>query len=173
MLVSINYSHWGSPKLWYGVPESHREKFDKVAKSKIAMLVKKDPNILLDIITMISPAYLASQGVKIYKTLQKPGEFILTLPGSYHGGFSTGPNVGEAVNFVSKSWLEYGFKCQEVYRKSREKIPVFPIDWLVIENLRNVDKIRVDEETKWSLKRALAKVMKEEWKSRKKFNQYY
>jgi histone demethylase JARID1 len=22
MLPSINYSHWGKPKLWYGVPES-------------------------------------------------------------------------------------------------------------------------------------------------------
>jgi len=60
MLYSINYSHWGKPKLWYGVPESHRERFDKAAKSKIALLFKKDPNILLDIITMISPAYLAS-----------------------------------------------------------------------------------------------------------------
>jgi histone demethylase JARID1 len=59
MLYSINYSHWGKPKLWYGVPESNRERFEKAVKSKIALLFKKDPNILLDIITMVSPAYLA------------------------------------------------------------------------------------------------------------------
>lgn len=40
-----------------------------------------------------------------------PGEFIVTFPGSYHAGFSTGFNVGEAVNFVTKDWIKYGFKC--------------------------------------------------------------
>ena len=32
MLPSINYSHYGKPKLWYGVPENNREKFDRVVK---------------------------------------------------------------------------------------------------------------------------------------------
>ena len=58
MLHSINYSHYGKPKLWYAVPEAHREKFDRVVKDKLSLLFKKDPNILLDVITMISPAYL-------------------------------------------------------------------------------------------------------------------
>jgi hypothetical protein len=49
--------------------------------------------------------------VKVYKTLQMPGEYILTFPGSYHAGFSMGMNIGEAVNFVSKSWFDYGIKC--------------------------------------------------------------
>lgn len=68
-----------------------------------------------------------------------PGEYILTFPGAYHAGFSTGLNIGEAVNFVTKSWFDYGLKCQEIYRKSREKIPVFPIDWLLVENIQNLD----------------------------------
>jgi len=63
MLYSINYSHWGKPKLWYGIPESHKDRFEKAVKSKLALLFKKDPNILLDIITMVSPAYLASKNV--------------------------------------------------------------------------------------------------------------
>lgn len=63
MLYSINYNHWGKPKLWYGVPESHKEKFEKAVKTKIALLFKKDPNLLLDIVTMISPSYLVSQKV--------------------------------------------------------------------------------------------------------------
>lgn len=63
MLYSINYSHYGKPKLWYAVPYFDKQKFEKAVKSKIALLFKKDPNILLDIITMISPAYLASQKV--------------------------------------------------------------------------------------------------------------
>ena len=139
MLYSVNYNHWGKPKIWYGVPESDRDKFDKAAKQKLALVFKKDPNLLLDIITMINPAYLVQQKVTVYKTLQMPGEFILTFPGAYHAGFSTGLNIGEAVNFASKSWIPHGLKCQDIYRRSREKIPVFPIDWLVIENIRNIN----------------------------------
>lgn len=65
MLYSINYNHWGKPKLWYGVPDSDREKFEKAVKSKVALLFKKDPNILLDIITMISPGYLVKNKVSL------------------------------------------------------------------------------------------------------------
>jgi len=95
-----------------------------------------------------------------------PGEYILTFPGSYHAGFSTGLNIGEAVNFVSKSWFSYGLKCQEIYRKSREKIPVFPIDWLLIENIRNLDTIQIDLETKLKLRDQYRKIVKDERKAR-------
>lgn len=96
--------------------------------------------------------------MKVFKTLQHPGEYILTFPGSYHAGFSTGVNIGEAVNFVSQSWLKYGFKCQQIYRKTREKIPVFPIDWLVVENIRSLKNIQLDLETKTKLKEAYEKI---------------
>ncbi|CDW79070.1 lysine-specific demethylase 5b [Stylonychia lemnae] len=166
MLYSINYNHWGKPKLWYGVSEDYREKFEKAVKTKVALLFKKDPNLLMDIITMISPHYLVQQKVKVYKTLQMPGEFILTFPGAYHAGFSTGFNIGEAVNFVTKSWFDYGLKCQEIYRRTREKIPVFPMDWLLIENIQNLDKINLDLETRLKLKEIYVKVFREEKKQR-------
>lgn len=90
----------------------------------------------------------------------------MTFPGAYHAGFSTGLNIGEAVNFVSKSWFDYGVQCQEIYRKSREKIPVFPIDWLVIENIMNIDSIKLDLESKLKLKEVYTKIFKEEKKAR-------
>jgi histone demethylase JARID1 len=40
MLYSINYNHWGKPKLWYGVAEDQREKFEKAVKSKVSLLFK-------------------------------------------------------------------------------------------------------------------------------------
>ena len=141
MLYSINYAHWGQPKQWYAVPESDRERFEKAVKQKVSLLFKKDPNILLDIVTMVSPAYLQQQRVKVYKTLQKPGEYILTLPGSYHAGLSTGLNIGEAVNFATRTWFDYGPKCNDLYRRTREKIPVFPIEWLVTENVRSLETV--------------------------------
>lgn len=77
-----------------------------------------------------------------------PGEFILTFPGSYHAGFSTGLNVGEAVNFVTSSWFEHGLKGYQIYQKSREKIPVFPLEWVLVENIRNLDNINISLESK-------------------------
>lgn len=65
MLYSVNYNHWGKPKLWYGVPEDHRERFEKAARQKNFLLFKKDPNILHDINTMIYPGYLQQQKVSL------------------------------------------------------------------------------------------------------------
>lgn len=90
----------------------------------------------------------------------------MTFPGAYHAGFSTGLNIGEAVNFVSKSWFDHGLKCQEIYRKSREKIPVFPIDWLLVENIANLDSTALDLETKTKLKEVYIKILREEKKQR-------
>jgi JmjC domain, hydroxylase len=92
-----------------------------------------------------------------------PGEYILTFPGSYHAGFSTGINIGEAVNFVSRSWFDFGFKCQEIYRATREKIPVLPIDWLIIENILNLDYSKgIEPETKVKLRDSFSRIVKEE-----------
>lgn len=63
MLNSINYSHWGKGKQWYCVPESDREKFEKACQQRLALLFKEDPNILHDMVTMISPSFLAQNGV--------------------------------------------------------------------------------------------------------------
>ena len=112
------------------------------------MLFKEDPNILMDIVTMIDPTYFLNNGVKVFKTLQMPGEFVLTFPGSYHAGFSLGLNIGEACNFMSKSWVKYGLQCQEIYRKTREKIGVFPIEWLLTQNMIHMDSVKLDIETK-------------------------
>ena len=75
----------------------------------------------------------------------------MTLPGAYHAGFSTGLNIGEAGNFAAKTWFPYGYKCQDLYRKSGEKIPVFPIEWLLVQNALYIEKIDLDSETKMIL----------------------
>jgi len=77
-----------------------------------------------------------------------PGQFVLTFPGSYHAGFSLGLNVGEACNFMSKSWLPHGQRCAQIYRQTREKIGVLPMDWLVTQNIVHFATINVDSETK-------------------------
>ncbi len=56
--------------------------------------------MLSKITCMIHPLEVARQGIKIYKTYQSRGQYVCTLFGAYHCGFSTGFNVAEAVNFV-------------------------------------------------------------------------
>lgn len=101
-----------------------------------------------------------------------PGEFILTFPGAYHAGFSTGLNIGEAVNFVTKSWFDYGLKCLDIYRRTREKIPVFPIDWLLLENISNLDKINLDLESRIKLKEMYLRTFREEKKQRENIERF-
>jgi hypothetical protein len=133
-MYSINYMHEGRGKMWYAIPGDKRTKFEQVAKNKFRKLSKDDPNFLYNINSMICPDYLSKNGVTVYSTLQKPGEFILTFPESYHAGFSFGFNVAEAVNFTCPSWLKHAEKVMKIYFKSREKVPVFPLQWLILES---------------------------------------
>ena len=57
--------------------------------------------------------------MRVLRTVQQPGEFILTFPDAYHAGFSTGVNIAEAVNFASESWIPYGVRSYTQYRKSK------------------------------------------------------
>ena len=152
MMYSINYMHQGFGKMWYAIPSQDRLKFERVTKQKLQEQNKEDSNFLLNINTMISPGYLAERGVTVYSTLQEPGEFILTFPESYHAGFSAGFNVAEAVNFAAPSWLGYVDKAMDIYFKSREKVPVFPFQWLTIENILNKDVQIIKDVNKDSFK---------------------
>lgn len=39
---------------------------------------------------MFPPNILLEHDVPVYKAVQKPGEFVITFPRSYHAGFSHG-----------------------------------------------------------------------------------
>ena len=41
-----------------------------------------------------------------------------------------------------------------LYRATREKIPVFPCEWLLIKNIENLDKIKIDKETRTAIANA-------------------
>lgn len=53
----------------------------------------------------------------VYRAYQEPGDFIVTFPRAYHGGFGNGYNVGEAVNFALRDWFPYGVDCQKRHRR--------------------------------------------------------
>jgi len=117
-LYSINYNHKGAPKRWYGVPGTKEaaDGLEKVFKSYLSMKMRDVPDLLHHITTMFSPRLLQNADVPVCKLLQHEGEFVITFPRAFHGGFSLGPNVGEAVNFATHDWIAYGSDANERYR---------------------------------------------------------
>jgi len=55
----------------------------------------------------LNPIFALNKNIPVYRTDQKPGEFIITFPDVYHGGFSHGFNCGEAVNIVTPEWIPF------------------------------------------------------------------
>eukprot|EP00258_Populus_trichocarpa_P036652 XP_024452671.1 lysine-specific demethylase 5B isoform X1 [Populus trichocarpa] len=113
---SMNYLHWGEPKCWYSVPGSEAGAFEKVMRSSLPDLFDAQPDLLFQLVTMLNPSVLQDNRVPVYTVLQEPGNFVITFPRSYHGGFNFGLNCAEAVNFAPADWLPYGGFGAELYK---------------------------------------------------------
>eukprot|EP01129_Flabellula_baltica_P004189 TRINITY_DN1432_c0_g1_i4.p1 TRINITY_DN1432_c0_g1~~TRINITY_DN1432_c0_g1_i4.p1 ORF type:complete len:326 (+),score=67.87 TRINITY_DN1432_c0_g1_i4:681-1658(+) len=108
-LYSINYIHKGSGKLWYGIPCTDGEKFEKVVDEFLPNYEKCE-NFLRHKTTLISPFALQKMdpSISICTTVQEEGQFMITFPYAYHQGFNLGYNVAESVNFALDDWLSHG-----------------------------------------------------------------
>jgi histone demethylase JARID1 len=145
--ASINYVHWGEPKTWYGVPGSHADAFEMTAKELAPELFEVRPDILTGIVTMFNPFDMLARGVPVYRTTQSAGEFVLTFPRAYHGGFNNGFNCAEAVNFATRDWLPFGASCLQRY-KDLNKMPVVAHDSFIC-NLGDLCCTRVERYAAW------------------------
>ena len=87
---SVNYVHWGDTKTWYGVPSSDAKKFEEAMRQELPELFAAQPDLLFHITTMMHPNKLKKYGVRVVKTHQQWGEFVITFPQSYHAGFNQG-----------------------------------------------------------------------------------
>ncbi|CAH1448629.1 unnamed protein product [Lactuca virosa] len=123
-LYSVNYMHWGDPKMWYGVPGSHANALEDAMRKHLPDLFKEQPDLLHQLVTQLSPKVLKSEGVPVYRASQCCGEFIVTFPRAYHAGFNCGFNCAEAVNVAPVDWLEHGQGAVEVYSQQRRKTSI-------------------------------------------------
>ncbi|CAK9141883.1 unnamed protein product [Ilex paraguariensis] len=118
---SMNYLHWGEPKCWYSVPGNEASAFEKVMRDSLPDLFDAQPDLLFQLVTMLNPSVLQENRVPVYSVLQEPGNFVITFPRSYHGGFNFGLNCAEAVNFAPADWLPhggFGAERYQLYRKA-------------------------------------------------------
>ncbi|KAG0239655.1 hypothetical protein BGX31_002584 [Mortierella sp. GBA43] len=128
---SINYMHWGETKTWYGIPASDALKFEDTMRDSVPELFEHQPDLLFQLVTMLSPGRLVENGVKVVALDQRPGQFVVTFPQAYHAGFNHGFNFAEAVNFAPPDWCQFGVDCALRYKEHR-KHPVFSHDELII-----------------------------------------
>lgn len=129
---SANYQHLGATKTWYGIPGADALKFEAALRANVPDLMEKQPNLMFQLVTMLSPQTLLKFGVRVYACDQKPGQFVVTYPRAYHGGFNQGFNVNEAVNFAPPDWVDFGTESVKVYKKFK-KPPVFSHDELLLK----------------------------------------
>ncbi|SCV69106.1 BQ2448_2126 [Microbotryum intermedium] len=128
---SINYHHFGDTKTWYGIPGDDDEKLEAAMKLAAPELFDQHPDLMWQLVTLMSPGRLKKHGVRVCACDQRPNEFVITFPRAYHSGFNHGFNFNEAVNFALPDWLPTGIACVERYRLIG-KNPVFSHDELLI-----------------------------------------
>ncbi|KAB2058890.1 hypothetical protein ES319_A11G265100v1 [Gossypium barbadense] len=123
-LYSLNFMHWGAPKIWYGVPGKDAPKLEEAMKKHLPDLFDEQPDLLHKLVTQLSPSILKSEGVPVYRCVQNAGEFVLTFPRAYHAGFNCGFNCAEAVNVAPVDWLPHGQIAIELYREQGRKTSI-------------------------------------------------
>ncbi|XP_057477100.1 putative lysine-specific demethylase JMJ16 [Actinidia eriantha] len=123
-LYSLNYMHWGAPKIWYGVPGDDALKLEAAMRKHLPDLFEEQPDLLHKLVTQLSPSILKADGVPVYRCVQNPGEFVLTFPRAYHSGFNCGFNCAEAVNVAPVDWLPHGQNAIELYREQGRKTSI-------------------------------------------------
>ncbi|KAJ2780313.1 hypothetical protein GGI15_003585 [Coemansia interrupta] len=128
---SVNYMHWGDTKTWYGVPGAHATQFEDAMRAAVPQLFADQPDLLMQLVTMLSPEVLVARGVPVVTCDQRAGEFVLTFPQSYHAGFNQGVNFNEAVNFATPDWLPFDVPSVRRYQHYARN-PVFSHDELIV-----------------------------------------
>lgn len=114
--LSANYCHMGATKKWYGIPSAYADQFEELMKKSAPDLFKKQPDLLHQLVTLLSPMTLVKNNIPVVYADQQPNEFVITYPRVYHAGFNCGFNFNEAVNFTMNNWLEFGERSVEAYR---------------------------------------------------------
>lgn len=105
---------------------------------------------------------MIKEGIPVYKTYQRPRDFVCTFFKAYHCGFSQGYNLGEAVNFISPLSIEVMLEAEQEKKKQPKKNPsVIPIEWLIYENYLRLDRLPKNKD---KIKEAYTQMLEKEIK---------
>ncbi|XP_037119652.1 protein Jumonji [Syngnathus acus] len=127
-LPYIDYLHTGADCIWYCVPAEERSKLDKLVHTLLQ--ANGTPGLeMLEKNVMISPEVLCREGIRVHRTVQRSGQFVVCFPGAFVSKVCCGYSVSETVHFATPHWIELGYqaakdlKCRRIAKPfSMEKL---------------------------------------------------
>uniref|UniRef100_A0A672SD51 Jumonji and AT-rich interaction domain containing 2 n=1 Tax=Sinocyclocheilus grahami TaxID=75366 RepID=A0A672SD51_SINGR len=112
-LPYIDYLHTGADCIWYSIPAEEKSKLDKVVHTLLQ--ANGTPGLeMLERNIMISPEVLRRKGVKVYRTVQQSGQFMVCFPGTFVSKVCCGYSVSETVHFANPQWMKLGYEAAKV-----------------------------------------------------------
>jgi jumonji domain-containing protein 2 len=102
-LYSTSFLHIGAPKTWYIIPPKFGKEFEAFSRKYLKFGCK---DVIKHKIFMPSPRAIKDNKIGFDKIRQSAGEFVVTFPYAFHGGFNNGFNIAEAINFGTKFWFD-------------------------------------------------------------------
>uniref|UniRef100_A0AAY4EHD9 Protein Jumonji n=1 Tax=Denticeps clupeoides TaxID=299321 RepID=A0AAY4EHD9_9TELE len=127
-LPYIDYLHTGADCIWYTIPAEEKTKLDKVVHTLLQ--ANGTPGLeMLEKNIMISPEVLCREGIKVHRTVQQSGQFVVCFPGTFVSKVCCGYSVSETVHFATPQWMNLGYeaakdlKCRHIAKPfSMEKL---------------------------------------------------
>uniref|UniRef100_A0A671LZM3 Protein Jumonji-like n=1 Tax=Sinocyclocheilus anshuiensis TaxID=1608454 RepID=A0A671LZM3_9TELE len=121
-LPYIDYLHTGADCIWYCIPAEEKSKLDKVVHTLLQ--ANGTPGLeMLERNIMISPEVLRRKGVKVYRTVQQSGQFMVCFPGTFVSKVCCGYSVSETVHFANPQWMKLGYEAAKDLKRRRIEEP--------------------------------------------------
>uniref|UniRef100_A0A671N603 Protein Jumonji-like n=1 Tax=Sinocyclocheilus anshuiensis TaxID=1608454 RepID=A0A671N603_9TELE len=86
-------------------------------------------NMHVSAFLQISPEVLCREGIKVHRTVQQSGQFVVVFPGAFVSRVCCGYSVSETVHFATPQWMNLGYeaakdlKCRHIAKPfSMEKL---------------------------------------------------
>ncbi|XP_038624017.1 LOW QUALITY PROTEIN: protein Jumonji [Tachyglossus aculeatus] len=115
-LPYIDYLHTGADCIWYCIPAEEENKLDDVVHTLLQ--ANGTPGLeMLESNVMISPEVLCKEGIKVHRTVQQSGQFVVCFPGSFVSKVCCGYSVSETVHFATTQWTSMGFETAKEMKR--------------------------------------------------------
>ena len=109
---SINQHLDGANKVWFFVHPDDRDKFVDGLKKMYPNEYKMCSTYHRHKFLYVDPVKVQqAMGITITTVIQRPGDVVVTWPGTFHWGFNVGLNVSMAVNYCPRSELARKIVC--------------------------------------------------------------
>eukprot|EP00802_Teleaulax_amphioxeia_P007131 Tamp_07137.p1 GENE.Tamp_07137~~Tamp_07137.p1 ORF type:complete len:555 (+),score=69.93 Tamp_07137:323-1987(+) len=112
-LHALNFHHMGEPKVWYGVPGASKQRFQAMCAQRFPGEEQLCPEFVRHKNLLVAPAIAKEHAIPVFRCVQRPGEFVMTMPAAFHCGFNCGFNCAEACNFALSSWVPFGVRSRQ------------------------------------------------------------